>query len=501
MATARIAARGAAWTIASSVLSRGLGLIGTLVLIRFVSPSDFGEVSAATVVVATINQLTTLGVGLYAVANKNVSREEMFHATAIHVTLGLLAIGIVTLLGKPLAPLFDTPDLSRYVPGMAISAFTDRVGFMPERVLIRQLRFRRVSVIRSVSEVVYSIVSVAGAVAGWGGQSIVAGNLARSFVRAAGMVASVHLAEWFGWVRPQLAILRRIASYGITASRGGLAFVAGRRWDNLLVSRLFGPAVMGAYNLAYNLADIPAIQVGEQITDVLQASFAHMSSEDRRRTMLRSLPVIALVTFPIAVGLGAVAPTLADLFLNKKWAGAGSMLMVLSALSIVRPMYGAISSYLIVERGPRVTMIIEWVTLAVLMAAIATLGRRSPLWACGAVGIVFTLRTMLGFHVARAQTGLSAGALLWRLLPPLVACLPMVAGVFAVRFGLERLGVDRPLIQLIAEVPAGALLFVAAALTIARAPSRELLAIVRKRKEGGQRPTPAAAPLAANPEG
>src|SRR5579871_5361509 len=131
MATARIAARGAAWTIASSVLSRGLGLIGTLVLIRFVSPADFGEVSAATVVVATINQLTTLGVGLYAVANRNVTREEMFHATAIHVTLGLLAIGIVTLLGKPLAPLFDTPDLSRYVPGMAISAFTDRVGFMP----------------------------------------------------------------------------------------------------------------------------------------------------------------------------------------------------------------------------------------------------------------------------------------------------------------------------------------------------------------------------------
>jgi PST family polysaccharide transporter len=146
-------------------------------------------------------------------------------------------------------------------------------------------------------------------------------------------------------------------------------------------------------------------------------------------------------------------------------------------------------------------MVIEWLTLAVLMAAIATLGRRSPLWACGAVGIVFTLRTVLGFHVARAQTGLSAATLLWRLLPPLVACLPMVGGVFAVRFGLERLGVGSPLVQLVAEVLAGGLLFVAAALSIARAPSRELLAIIRKRKEGVPRPAAAAAPLAANPEG
>ncbi|HXJ20305.1 MAG TPA: oligosaccharide flippase family protein [Polyangia bacterium] len=494
MATAGIAARGAAWTIASSVLSRGLGLVGTLVLIRFVTPDDFGEVSAATIVVATINQLTTLGVGLYAVANKQVSREEMFHATLIHVTLGLLAVGIVTLLGKPLAPLFDTPDLSRYVPGMAISAFTDRVGFMPERVLIRELRFRRVSVVRSVSELAYTIVSVAGAAAGWGGQSIVAGNLVRSGVRAAGMVGSVKLGAWLGWVRPQLAILRRIASYGIAASLGSLAFVAGRRWDNLLVSRLFGPAVMGAYNLAYNLADIPAIQVGEQITDVLQASFTHMDVEDRRRTLLRSLPVIALVTFPIAVGLGAVAPTLADLFLNKKWAGTGSMLMILSALSIVRPMWGAISSYLIVERGPRITMVIEWLNLGVLMAAIATLGRRSPLWACGAVGIVFTARTVLGFWVARPETRVSTGAMLWRLMPPLAACLPLVAAVFGVRGGLMRLGVASPLVQLVAEVIAGGLAFVAAALVIARDPSRQVLAMIRKRKARTPEPTPAATP-------
>ena len=74
MSTAQKAARGAAWTIASSLVSRGISLVGTLVLIRFVSPSAYGEAAAAVVVVGTVNQFSTLGVGVYAIAKKEATR-------------------------------------------------------------------------------------------------------------------------------------------------------------------------------------------------------------------------------------------------------------------------------------------------------------------------------------------------------------------------------------------------------------------------------------------
>src|SRR4051794_36426659 len=90
-ATARVAARGAAWTIVTSVLARAVSLAGTLVLVRFVAPGDYGEAAAATIVVATVNQFSTLGVGLYAVTKREATREDMFHASVIHLTLGLVA--------------------------------------------------------------------------------------------------------------------------------------------------------------------------------------------------------------------------------------------------------------------------------------------------------------------------------------------------------------------------------------------------------------------------
>ena len=38
------------------------------------------------------------------------------------------------------------------------------------------------------------------------------------------------------------------------------------------MSRLFGPAVMGGYNLAYSLAETPISYVAEHIGDVLMPS-------------------------------------------------------------------------------------------------------------------------------------------------------------------------------------------------------------------------------------
>jgi PST family polysaccharide transporter len=463
------------------VAARGLSLIGTLVMIRFVAPYDYGEASIATVVVMTVNQLTTLGVGIYAVAKRDASREELFHGTLIHVLLGFVAFAVLLIVPGRLETLFDAPNFSRYVPGLAAASLVDRFAFMPERVLIRSLRFRHVSIIRSLGELAYAASSVGAAAAGWGGMSIVFGNVARSSIRGLAMIASVRLADWAQVTRVRMEILLKIGRYGLNVTFAGLAMFASRRWDNLLVSRYFGPTVMGTYNLAYNLADTPATYIGEQITDVMEATFAHMHPEERRQTLLRSLSVIGLITFPIAVGLGAIAPTLADLFLNKRWAGVGPMLLILAMLSVVRPMFGAVWAFIVVERGPRGVMIIEWVNLALLMALLATIGRISPLWACGAVGLAFTIRSGMGLYLVRETAGLSILTQLVQLTPPLLACVPMAAAVFGVRQALVRIGVTAPALHIGLEILVGAAVFIGAALIVARHPARELVMLVRRR--------------------
>src|SRR5579862_6404394 len=97
MSLARKAARGAVWTVASSMTGRAVGLVGTLVMTRFLHPQAIGEVSDATILCMTANWLTIWGFGQYSVvkARGDEAHEVTWHATVFYVVLGVISLGLV----------------------------------------------------------------------------------------------------------------------------------------------------------------------------------------------------------------------------------------------------------------------------------------------------------------------------------------------------------------------------------------------------------------------
>src|SRR5262249_47908470 len=144
-------------------------------------------------------------------------------------------------------------------------------------------------------------------------------------------------------------------------------------WDNLAISHFFGTAATGAYNMAYNLADIPAIQVGEQIALVLMPSMASLPRERRPRALERSTALLSLIIFPLAVGLGLVAYPLIGLILSDEWQLVAPLLAVLACLSVFRPITWVLSAYLEAESKTSRLMVLEIAKLGVLIGGMALL--------------------------------------------------------------------------------------------------------------------------------
>jgi PST family polysaccharide transporter len=455
--------------------ARLLGLVGTLIVTRFIGPDDYGEVTIAAVLVMTANQLSTVGLGQYLVSRPDAGRPAAFHVTTFHVILGAIALGILLLAGRRLGLALDVPHVGHFLPGLAMSALLDRVAFVPERVLVRDLRFGVVGAGRSAGELAYSAVCVGLAASGWGATAIVLGNVARSVVRAVIFIGAVDRRDWLEPCRLSLQKTRELLAFGLPIAFGALCSFASRRWDNLLVSRFFGPSPAGMYNLAYNLADVPAIHVGEQIGDVLLPSFARMEASRRPAALLRSVTLLALVVFPLAVGLGAVAPTVVAALFNARWRPIGPMLVMLSALSVTRPIGWTVASYLQARQMPRAILGLEVMKLAVLLAGICTLGTRSPLWACAAVGIAFAVHALASLWIVKRVDGVSLGPLLGGLGRVLLACLPMVAAVLTTRLVLGGVGTAHPALALCLETLSGVVAYPPAALLIAPAGARDLL--------------------------
>ncbi|MSP61013.1 MAG: oligosaccharyltransferase [Myxococcales bacterium] len=480
MSLAVKAVRGAFWTVGMGLGARLCGLVGSLILTRFLAPAQFGKVSAATVVVLLANQVSVFGFGQYVIAHPKAGRDVAFHATLFHLTFGAVGLAAILVARDWLGPLFGVPDLGHFIPGLALAILIERIGFMPERVLYRDMRFRVAALSRAASELTYTAVSVGLAWADCGPMAIVVANLARYSLFTLLVLAAVDRRDWLA----PCAIDRRttfaLFRFGWPLWLAGFTGLAARKADNLLVSRFFGESVLGSYNYAYNLADTPASFIGEQIGDVLLPSFAHLDSAQRPAGLMRSTRLLGLLIFPLAIGLAAIAPTLVAAVFDPRWAAVAPMLLVLSALSVTRPLGWAVSSFLQACGRTRAVMALEVLKLCTMLVAVGTFGRLSPLWTCGAVGLAFGSNALASLAVAQVGEGVPMGRLLLGLLPPLAACVPMVAAILGVRHQLESFGFGTGWPALGIELATGAVVYVIAALVVARETSRDFIGLCRR---------------------
>ena len=469
--------------LVGKVVANIAGIVGTILVINLLDRGEngkleYGEAMAAFIVVATASQITTLGIGQFVVVKAAQRRDLAFHATAIHVVLGGVAMVGAYVFRDPLGAWVKAPTMGRFVAGLAVAMMLDRLSLVPERVLMRSLNFRVVAISRTLGDFVYVGVSIGLAATGWGGTAIVLGNVARSATRTLILIASAERRDWLEPTRLRLQSFAEIWKFSGPIWVGALAAFACRRWDNLLVSRFYGADVMGSYNVAYNLAENPPV-VAEQAIDVLLPSYSQLEPEKRITGFIRSLSLLSLITSPLVIGLGAVAPTVVAAFLGHKRDDVAPMLTLLSTMAVSRPLVWASAAYFQATDRTRIVMILEVTNLVLLVTAITTLGQISPVWACAAVGLVSAVRAFITAVVMRKVDGVGLWKFFGPQLMPVVACLPMVAAVVGIRTATA--GVAMPNVaRLVLEVVVGAIVYVGAAWAVAKPTVRDALDLAKR---------------------
>jgi PST family polysaccharide transporter len=111
--------------------------------------------------------------------------------------------------------------------------------------------------------------------------------------------------------------------------------------DNLISVRLLGTEALGVYNQAYMLMARPADVIGSAVDKVLFPAMARVreDGERLRNAYVRSVSLIALITIPIAVFVGVLAPEIIHILLGPKWLGVVLPLQVLSLALLPRASY------------------------------------------------------------------------------------------------------------------------------------------------------------------
>jgi O-antigen/teichoic acid export membrane protein len=218
--------------------------------------------------------------------------------------------------------------------------------------------------------------------------------------------------------------------------------------------------------------------VGEQVSNVLLPALLHVEPEKRKALLARAIGLLALATFPMAVGLAAVAHTLIDVLLSDHWQGVARFLVVLAAVSVFRPINGLISQYLISIERNNALLGVEVVRVGILLSGILLLSHFGPVIAALAVGLAAFGHTCGLLYVVHGDGSLLRN-LVAALRVPVLACAIMVIADLALRTAVGPVDGVREAVLLAGEITVGASAYAASMFLFGREASLEVIALAR----------------------
>ena len=396
------------WTTSGTGIQLAVQFVAIMALGRLLTPTEFGLMGAANVVVGLSQILSQIGVGPALVQRTELRTSHVRVAVTISIALGLLLGGLVYLAAPAIAGFYRIPELTPVLQVMAFLFPLDGLNTVAKSLLTRELRFRLYIALDAGSYIVgYAAVAVILALLGFGVWALVFASLAELTLRSIAMYLAVrHPLR----LSIDLPAARSLLSFGLGHSMAQIGTLLSQQGDNLVVGRWLGPAALGVYGRAYSLMVMPAQAFGRIVNRVLFPVMAQVQNERHRllNAYERGVAIVALISLPLSVFLWVAAPEVILVVLGPKW-GDVVLPFRLFTISLLFRMGSKISDACIKAAGKVYT----WASLQFLYAALviggAIIGQR---WGLGGVAVCVSFAMGVEW-LSMAQLGRSVTGLDW----------------------------------------------------------------------------------------
>lgn len=471
----RTLVRGIAWTGAVKWLSQLLSWVSTIVVARLLNPEDYGIVAMAGVFVGFIGLLNEFGLGAAVVALRHLTEEQIASMHSLASLFGVAGFLLTCLVAIPAGRIYDASDIPLVIMVMGVGFAFLAVRSVPSALLEKALRFKLLALLEGGQAIVAALVTVGLAWWGAGYWALVVGGVAGHMAVTA-VILSWHPVRY---ARPSFHSLHEALRFSSHVLVGRISWYVASNADVFIAGRILGPGIVGAYSFACTLANLPLDKITALLSRVMPAFYSSVQTDPTvlRRYLLLLTEGLAILTFPVGVGMALVAQTFVPLVLGEKWIGVVVPLQVLSCWAVVRSLFGLISPILFVTGGSRLSML-----SGVFCMVVYPLG----FWVgsgWGAVGIALAwvgvqpVSWVLPYRHALAAVRLQFREYLLVLWPAATSTVVMAGGVYLIRQALPE---NSPhLLQLLCEAVAGVTMYAAMIGTFHRARLWQFLGLLR----------------------
>lgn len=322
-------AGGLIWGGLSGGLVQLTGAVFGLVLLRYLTPEDYGRVAKLNIFAALAATLQESGF-IAALCNRREPTDEEYNAVFwFNLTVSAALYALLWLCAPLIAQFYGDEGLVPLARVLFLGFLFSGLGTVQRAYLFGHLMVRQTSICSLTAMLTSGIVGVAMAVRGFASWAIV--------TQAVCFVLVTQLTSWcFSPWRPSLrrvslAPAWRMFGFGSKLMLTNVVNACNLHAFSVLLGRFFSDHTTGIYTNARKWSDMASTTVNGMVAGVAQPTLSQVTDEaGRYRQVFRKmLRFVSFVSFPAMLGLGLVAQEFILLAGGEAWRESGLMLSLL----------------------------------------------------------------------------------------------------------------------------------------------------------------------------
>ena len=327
--------RGGVWVFGLRITERVFGLIRLIILARVLAPHDFGLMGIALLTMATLDTFSQTGLQAALIQKKDNTDAYLDATWTVLILRGFLLFVILFFIAPYVAIFFKAPQAKLIIQVIGFSllfqAFTN-IGVVYFR---KELEFNKQFLYQLSGTLADFIVAVSAALVLRSAWALVFGLLAGNVARFIGSyLIHPHRPHLSGDLRKA----KELFGFGKWVLGSSILIFLLTQGDDIFVGKLLGATMLGFYQMAYRISNMPATEITHVISQVTFPAYSKLQDNlpKLREAYLKVLQFTAFLSFPIAGLIFVLAPDFTKIFLGEKWMPMVPAMQILCIFGITR---------------------------------------------------------------------------------------------------------------------------------------------------------------------
>ena len=317
------------WSSITEIAAKLVSPITTMVLARLLTPSDFGVLVTATMVISFSEIFTDAGFQKYIVQHQFKSNKNLYNATTVafwsNLIISLIIWLIIIIFSEQIAELVGNPGKGMVIAVSCICIPLAAFSSIQMALFKRKFDFKTLFYIRIIGILIPIIVTIPLAILTKSYWALIIGMIALNFSNA---VILTIKSEWKPRLFYKWRIFKEMFSFSFWSMIESVSIWLTSYIDIFIVGRLLNEHYLGIYRTSMSTVGQIMSLITAATTPVLFSALSRLQDDDKefKNMFLKFQKIVGILVIPLGIGIFLFRELLTDILLGEQWKEAANFI-------------------------------------------------------------------------------------------------------------------------------------------------------------------------------